>query len=327
MLTGGQDVERAKLFRRAVARHLAYAGWASEGQGVDRHLFGLKRMLLAGEGTPGLYTDAGYGRSSHWELSTSQLSSPFLDGWGYGEGEWCGARWGGADGPQLCRTGSGCRTRSGTGTCGGRSRRGGGTGGCWGTGWRRRRRRRGRCWGGPRGADYIMCRGHVRAGRSCWYTPTMHANKRARQDERKAKKQPLSCAECRRQVDPPPLSPRPRSPLPGSSSRSSAPLPPRPVLTPPSATVSSPASPARSAAAQRSVQTVRAPPPHTPPLTPPQAHSPRERAAGQSPPSPPSPLTPRQVHPRKHRAAPCKNHPDERSHTPARGRPRRQVPR
>lgn len=68
-------------------------------------------------------------------------------------------------------------------------------------------------------------------------------------------------------------------------------------------------------------------PPHTPPLTPPQAHSPRERAAGQSPPSPPSPLTPRQVHPRKHRAAPCKNHPDERSHTPARGRPRRQVPR
>ena len=34
------------------------------------------------------------------------------------------------------------------------------------------------------------------------------------------------------------------------------------------------------------------------------------------------PLTPRQIYPRKHRAAPCKDNPDERSHTPARGRPR-----
>ncbi|KAN0087713.1 Acyltransferase ChoActase/COT/CPT [Tylopilus felleus] len=77
--------ERAALFRRAVARHLQYAAWASDGQGVDRHLFGLKRMLREGEATPEIYTDVGYSRSSHWELSTSQLSSKFLDGWGYGE--------------------------------------------------------------------------------------------------------------------------------------------------------------------------------------------------------------------------------------------------
>ena len=76
-----------KLFRRAVARHLQYAAWASDGQGVDRHLFGLKRMLLDGEGTPELYSDVGYSRSNHWELSTSQLSSEYIDGWGYGEGE------------------------------------------------------------------------------------------------------------------------------------------------------------------------------------------------------------------------------------------------
>ncbi|KAG8956475.1 Carnitine O-acetyltransferase mitochondrial [Tulasnella sp. 419] len=39
------DVNRAALFRRAVARHLQYAAWAADGRGVDRHLFGLKKML------------------------------------------------------------------------------------------------------------------------------------------------------------------------------------------------------------------------------------------------------------------------------------------
>ena len=82
-----QDTHRAELFRRAVARHVQYAGWAADGQGVDRHLFGLKRMLREGEPVPKIYSDEAYAKTSHWELSTSQLSSPFVDGWGYGEGE------------------------------------------------------------------------------------------------------------------------------------------------------------------------------------------------------------------------------------------------
>lgn len=81
-----KDTHRANLFRRAVARHLQYAAWASDGQGVDRHLFGLKRMLREGEELPDIYKDPAFAFTSHWELSTSQLSSPFLDGWGYGEG-------------------------------------------------------------------------------------------------------------------------------------------------------------------------------------------------------------------------------------------------
>jgi carnitine O-acetyltransferase len=80
------DSQRAELFRKAVSRHLTYAGWAADGQGVDRHLFGLKKMLKEGEKTPEIYEDAAFGRTNHWELSTSQLSSPFVDGWGYGEG-------------------------------------------------------------------------------------------------------------------------------------------------------------------------------------------------------------------------------------------------
>ena len=61
--------------------------WAAKGEGVDRHLFGLKKMLREGEPIPDLFSDPAYGRTSHWELSTSQLSSPIIDGWGYGEGE------------------------------------------------------------------------------------------------------------------------------------------------------------------------------------------------------------------------------------------------
>jgi carnitine O-acetyltransferase len=81
-----QDEHRATLFRRAVARHLQYAAWAADGQGVDRHLFGLKKMLKDGEPIPKIYADLGFAKTNHWQLSTSQLSSPFFDGWGYGEG-------------------------------------------------------------------------------------------------------------------------------------------------------------------------------------------------------------------------------------------------
>ena len=74
------------LFQRAVARHIQYSVWAADGQGVDRHLFGLKKSLQEGEEVPGIFKDEAYGKSSHWELSTSQLSSVYFDGWGYGEG-------------------------------------------------------------------------------------------------------------------------------------------------------------------------------------------------------------------------------------------------
>lgn len=81
-----KDEHRANLFRRAVTRHLQYAAWAADGQGVDRHLFGLKKMLKEGEPLPNIYKDQAFAKTSHWELSTSQLSSNFFDGWGYGEG-------------------------------------------------------------------------------------------------------------------------------------------------------------------------------------------------------------------------------------------------
>lgn len=50
-------------------------------------------MLKEGEAVPELYQDPAFSRTNHWELSTSNLSSPTLDGWGYGEGIF---------GPLLC---------------------------------------------------------------------------------------------------------------------------------------------------------------------------------------------------------------------------------
>ncbi|KAG6807992.1 hypothetical protein H0H87_000656, partial [Tephrocybe sp. NHM501043] len=72
------------LFRKAAERHMRYAGWAADARGMDRNLFGLKKLVdtQRGEEVPGFYQDEVYGKSSHWELSTNQLSSPFLMGEG-----------------------------------------------------------------------------------------------------------------------------------------------------------------------------------------------------------------------------------------------------
>lgn len=83
------DKEREAKLRAAIARHIKYSGWAVEAQGVDRHMFGLKMLVDAkgGEEVPEVLGDEWAKKSSHWELSTSNLSSKYLDGWGYGEGK------------------------------------------------------------------------------------------------------------------------------------------------------------------------------------------------------------------------------------------------
>ncbi|CED84561.1 Carnitine O-acyltransferase CRAT [Phaffia rhodozyma] len=82
---GESDANRVALFRKAATRHLQYAALAADGQGVDRHLFGLKKLLKEGEQMPELFTDVAFGKTNHWEMSTSSLLSDYLDGWGYGE--------------------------------------------------------------------------------------------------------------------------------------------------------------------------------------------------------------------------------------------------
>ncbi|QPH10045.1 hypothetical protein C2857_001182 [Epichloe festucae Fl1] len=79
------DETRINLFRKAVNAHLEYISAASDGRGVDRHLFGLKKLLQQGEETPAIFKDPAFGYSSSWYLSTSQLSSEFFNGYGWSQ--------------------------------------------------------------------------------------------------------------------------------------------------------------------------------------------------------------------------------------------------
>ncbi|KAI8620601.1 carnitine acetyl transferase [Chytriomyces sp. MP71] len=77
--------EKAGLGRRAMQAQSAYLAMACEGKGVDRHLFGLKLLVREGEEMPRLFLDPAYARSTKWTLSTSQISSEYFNGIGFGE--------------------------------------------------------------------------------------------------------------------------------------------------------------------------------------------------------------------------------------------------
>ena len=73
------------LFRAALNAHVKYISDASDGRGVDRHLFGLKKCLKEGEELPALYKDEAYAYSSTWYISSSQLSSEYFNGYGWSQ--------------------------------------------------------------------------------------------------------------------------------------------------------------------------------------------------------------------------------------------------
>jgi carnitine O-acetyltransferase len=75
----------AELFRKAVSAHVEYISAASDGKGVDRHLFGLKKLLAPGEELPAIYKDPAYSYSSTWFISSSQLSSEYFNGYGWSQ--------------------------------------------------------------------------------------------------------------------------------------------------------------------------------------------------------------------------------------------------
>jgi carnitine O-acetyltransferase len=74
-----------ELFRKAVNSHLEYIAAASDGKGVDRHLFGLKKLLEPGEELPAIYKDPAFAYSSKWFISSSQLSSEYFNGYGWSQ--------------------------------------------------------------------------------------------------------------------------------------------------------------------------------------------------------------------------------------------------
>lgn len=79
------DEARAALFRKAVNSHVEYITAASDAKGVDRHLFGLKKLLNADEEIPAIFKDPAYSYSSTWYISSSQLSSEYFNGYGWSQ--------------------------------------------------------------------------------------------------------------------------------------------------------------------------------------------------------------------------------------------------
>jgi carnitine O-acetyltransferase len=77
--------ECVKLFRSAIDAHVKYISDASDGKGVDRHLFGLKKCLRQGEPTPSIFSDPAFTYSSTWYISSSQLSSEYFNGYGWSQ--------------------------------------------------------------------------------------------------------------------------------------------------------------------------------------------------------------------------------------------------
>jgi carnitine O-acetyltransferase len=77
--------ECERLFRTAVQAHVQYTLNASDGFGVDRHLFGLKKLVQEGEEMPEIFKDPAYSYSSSWYISSSQLSSEYFNGYGWSQ--------------------------------------------------------------------------------------------------------------------------------------------------------------------------------------------------------------------------------------------------
>lgn len=65
--------EKYALLKQAASTHAEAQRMASNGMGVDRHLFGLVNMLQDEETEPSLFSHPLYLRSKHWRLSTSSV--------------------------------------------------------------------------------------------------------------------------------------------------------------------------------------------------------------------------------------------------------------
>ena len=69
-----QNQRRIQLLTEAVKAHSNYTDDAISGRAIDRHLMGL-RVLARDNGIPmpDIFTDTTYGKSLHFQLSTSQV--------------------------------------------------------------------------------------------------------------------------------------------------------------------------------------------------------------------------------------------------------------
>ncbi len=77
--------EKLSLLRDAVQSHVEYIKKAGKGKGVDRHFFGMSMLLTDKDTPPTLFSDPLFIRSKRWRVSTSHLTHPRFENWGFGE--------------------------------------------------------------------------------------------------------------------------------------------------------------------------------------------------------------------------------------------------
>jgi carnitine O-acetyltransferase len=81
-LAHAQYDEKRKLFRQALTSQSQYMRDCAAGKGIDRHLLGLYAMATPEErATSLLFTDPSYAKTTHFRLSTSNMS-PGTHFWG-----------------------------------------------------------------------------------------------------------------------------------------------------------------------------------------------------------------------------------------------------
>ena len=94
MLQGvdGKEAELLEKIKTAAGSHTAYTRLCQQAKACDRHLYGLSQMMLPGEESE-MFAYPLYKKSGTWEISTSNVSNDFYEGFGFG---------------QVCSYGIGC---------------------------------------------------------------------------------------------------------------------------------------------------------------------------------------------------------------------------
>lgn len=77
--------EKYQLLVKAANKHSRLSKTSASGYGVDRHFLGLFKVLEKKEKIPSLFKNYVFNQSKYWYISTSNLSSKYLEGWGWGE--------------------------------------------------------------------------------------------------------------------------------------------------------------------------------------------------------------------------------------------------
>ena len=81
----GAREEKLALLSEAAQSHANYTKKAGKGKGVDRHFFGMAMLVNEDDISPALFSDSLYLKSKKWRVSTSHLTHPKFENWGFGE--------------------------------------------------------------------------------------------------------------------------------------------------------------------------------------------------------------------------------------------------